>query len=84
METYRHAARIVSEVEYEKGLEEGTLSSKKVSKSISTARRIAILKLREAGMSWPEVGHVLRRHHVSVMRMISPRKRAAKPKKVKK
>lgn len=73
-------ARIVSEIEYEHGLEPGALASKKVSKFVSTVRRKAILKLRAAGMSWNEVGDTLGRDHTSVLRMIDPVK-GKKPKK---
>lgn len=70
-EKTKNPARIVSEVEYEYGLKPGTLASRDVSKFVSKARRDVITRLRSIGMSFPEIGAMLRRDHTSVSKLIA-------------
>ena len=74
METMKtkNPVHIIADIEWKYNLKSGTLSSRKSSKFISKARREAILRLREIGMSFPEIGEYLKRAHSSVMRLVAP------------
>ncbi len=67
-ELIKDPARIVSQVEYEYGLNPGTLASRDRTPHVSGARRVAIQRLRkDTQMSFTEIGKMLRRDHTSVM-----------------
>ena len=62
--------KVISRIETKYGFEDGDLSSKKVSKYLSKARREAILELKSMDLSWTHIGQLLNREHSSVMKLV--------------
>lgn len=62
--------KVIARIESKYGFEEGDLSSKKVSKYLSKARREAILELKSMDLSWTHIGQLLNREHSSVMKLV--------------
>lgn len=68
-------ARIISEIEYEHGLDPGTLASRAASKYVSGVRKRAVKRLRTAGLSYGEISQILRRHHTTIIALAGARTR---------
>lgn len=66
----RNPAVVIRETEAKYGLKAGTLSGKSVSRFISKARGEAISLLYGMGMSYSEIGVILKRDRTSIARMV--------------
>lgn len=73
----KNPVRLISEVEYEHGLEPGTLASRKWTRSLSRIRRDVILQLRADPfcLAFQEIARLLQRDHTSVIRMIADQRK---------
>lgn len=66
----RNPNQIISDVENEYGLEEGTLASRKRSPHVSEARKDAITRMRAAGYSWSDICDRLSRDRSTIIMLI--------------
>jgi chromosomal replication initiation ATPase DnaA len=72
------AARIVTKVAKRLGYDITAIRSTRRHKSLVRARKACALALREAGLSYPEIGRVFRQHHTSIMNLVDHERNGAR------